>query len=563
METEFTISKLYEEGLNIQKKKENGIYYTPEFIVDYIIENTIKKHDIIKNPSPKILDISCGCGNFLIKAYDALYDLIESNLYDLKDKYGDEYFRYDNIHNYIISKCIYGYDIDEDAIEILKEILRNKDIDLEIDNFNIYCRDSLKEDFKEEFDYIIGNPPYIGHKQIDEKYRKFILKEYSEVYQGKSDIYFCFYKKILDILHPRGVASLITPRYFLESVSAIKLRKYIDDNAYIDEIVDFFGEEVFEKIGVSSCIVTMTKQKNSECIKVLRPKEKNIFNSDTKSLKEMIEDKYFKELVLNKDLDNDEWLIIDKEDKKFYENIQNKSSYKLGEICTSFQGIITGCDRAFVLDSNSYHINHISEDILKPWIKNKDVQKFKINTNKYKLIYSNDIQKEDEYPYEIELIKQYRNRLINRRECKKGTRKWYQLQWGRDKALFERSKIMYPYKSCENRFAIDYNNSFCSADVYSFFIKDKYINDFSHEYLIGILNSSIYDKYFKINAKKMDKNNYDYYPNKVMQIKIFKDDNYEKIEALSKKILINIDNKEIVHSLQSKIDKLIKISLDI
>ena len=79
----FAISKLYEESLDINIKKSKGVYYTPKIIVDYILNKTIKNHDILKNPIPKILDISCGCGNFLLEAYDILYDLIEKNLYKL------------------------------------------------------------------------------------------------------------------------------------------------------------------------------------------------------------------------------------------------------------------------------------------------------------------------------------------------------------------------------------------------------------------------------------------------------------------------------------------------
>ena len=84
----FNISKLYEESLDINEKKMKGVYYTPKIIVDYILNNTIKKHDILKNPTPKILDISCGCGNFLLEVYDILYDLIRDNLLELNKIYG-------------------------------------------------------------------------------------------------------------------------------------------------------------------------------------------------------------------------------------------------------------------------------------------------------------------------------------------------------------------------------------------------------------------------------------------------------------------------------------------
>ena len=259
----FNISKLYEDSLDINIKKSNGIYYTPKIIVDYILNKTIKKHDIIKNPKPKILDISCGCGNFLLQAYDILYDLIEENIYDIKHIYGEDYINYDTIHNHIISNCIYGYDTDEKALNILKEGLINKDKDLRIDKFNIYCEDALKINFNNKFDYIIGNPPYIGHKNLDIEYKKFILKEYKDVYKGKSDLYFCFYKKIIDSLKYNGVCSIITPRYF-ESQSAKDLRNYIDKNTDIVEIIDFLGCKVFKNIGISSCISTLNKEKKSQ-----------------------------------------------------------------------------------------------------------------------------------------------------------------------------------------------------------------------------------------------------------------------------------------------------------
>ena len=68
--------------------------------------------------------------------------------------------------------------------------------------------------------------------------------------------------------------------------------------------------------------------------------------------------------------------------------------------------------------------------------------------------------------------------------------------------------------------------------MYSFFIKEKYKDEFSYEYLVGLLNSKVYDKYFKIIGKEMGKKIFDYYPNRVMKLKIFKDENYKKIESL-------------------------------
>lgn len=561
----FNISKLYEESLDTNIKKSKGIYYTPKIIVDYILNKTIKSHNILKNPEPKILDISCGCGNFLLEAYDILYDLIEENLYELKDIYGDDYISYDSIHNHIISKCIYGYDIDIDAINILKQGLIEKDKESIISKFNIYCEDSLKTKFNTKFDYIIGNPPYIGHKNLDKDYKKYILKEYKEVYKGKSDIYFCFYKKIIDNLKDDGVCSIITPRYFLESPSAKDLRNYIDKAINIVEIIDFLGCEVFKNIGISSCISTLKKEKHSQNTNVLRIKNQNIDINQFNSVEKLIKDNNFEKLRLYKNSTNKEWIIIKEEDKIFYDKIESYCEYSLEDICTSSQGIITGCDKAFVIDKNDNKINLIDDRFLKSWVKNKEIQKYIIKDNRYKLIYSNDIKNESDNPIIInDFIGKYKERLLRRRECKKNLRQWYELQWGREKSIFERKKIMYPYKSFENRFAIDENNSFSSADVYSFYVKKEYEDTFSYEYLVGILNSEVYNKYFKINAKKISKNIYDYYPNKVMKIRIFKDNNYKNIEKLSKIILHKLKNGENnISDLEDKINNLIRHSLSI
>ena len=558
----------YEKNLSEEIKKSKGIYYTPKFIVDYILNKTLKEHDILSNPCPKILDISCGCGNFLLEAYDILYEMFEYYRHELK---------IENIHKHIIENCIYGVDIDKNAVDILNNSLRNKDIDSKILKSNIYCFDSLNKNnlgqdvinlfWENKFDYIIGNPPYIGHKSLGKEYKNFLLKEYSEVYRDKSDIYYCFYKRVIDLLSEDGIVSIITPRYFLESISGKHLRNYILNNSYINEIIDFNGCYIFKNISIASCIITQSKKCITSIIDIHKLKNSKLKLNYLDSLEYYLNDDNFYNIKIKQSDLNEDWIISNKENLDIYNKLESYGQYRLKDICISFQGIITGCDKAFIIDKRDTDENIEEKKLLKNWVKNKHIKKYKLDENKKLLIYSNDIVDEEEYPKSINYISNYKEKLLNRRECRKNIRKWYELQWGRQKELFERKKIMYPYKAKENRFAIDYKNSFCSADVYSFYIKEEYENEFSYEYIVGLLNSSIYDTYFKTFAKKMTSDLYDYYPNKVMEIKIFKDRNYNKIENLAKDIITLInddyDNEILIIEKQKQLDEIINKSIEL
>lgn len=595
----FKAARLYENNLDIEKRKKTGIYYTPVEIVEYIVDNTVGKLDVLKNPHPKILDSSCGCGNFLVYAFDRLLEIFEEKSDELVEKYGDECFKKENLPRYILKNCIYGTDIDSDAVEVTKMLLTktaitgtydepsiSDDLDEEeswdeykatylrefecntgIFEMNIYNKDGLNIDWGTKFDIIIGNPPYVGHKLLTKEYKQFIMDKYKEVYRDKSDLYFCFYKNSIELLKKDGVIHLITPRYFLESISAELLRKYLEKNVEIEEIIDFLGAEVFDCVGISACIIRMRKKGYGiSTTNIYRKKsDKYVYVNDRKNLVESVDEiknntKDFESIKISTSRLQSDWIIANEKDMELYLRIEKMQGYRLYEIAESSQGVITGCDKAFILKNNDNRLKNITPKLLKDLAKSRDIEKYVIPKVNHKMIYSNDIKCEDDEKYIFEnCINPYKEKLENRRECLKCIRKWYELQWGREKSVFERTKVMYPYKSRENKFAVDYDNLYSSADVYSFYLKDEYKEEFSYEYIVALLNSSIYDKYYKINAKKMSRGIYDYYPNKVMKMKIFKGDNYEKIEEYSKKIMekkLNISDN--IDKLIQKIDLLVE-----
>jgi type II restriction/modification system DNA methylase subunit YeeA len=72
------LGRYYESILEKEVRKEDGIYYTPPYIVNYIVANTVGK--LLKDKTPadaekiKIVDPSCGGGVFLLGVYQYLLD---------------------------------------------------------------------------------------------------------------------------------------------------------------------------------------------------------------------------------------------------------------------------------------------------------------------------------------------------------------------------------------------------------------------------------------------------------------------------------------------------------
>lgn len=529
----------------LKDSKSNGTVYTPEAITMYIIKNTLSDKDIISNPFIKIADPSCGAGNFLIALYKYLFSIYNDNM-DIINKKHKLSLNKENISRHIIDNNIFGFDIDEHSIKCFFADLFS--ISEYINVSNIKKCDFLLENIEEKFDIIIGNPPYVGHKSVDKEYALKLKKLYSNIYIDKGDISYCFFEASTRCLEADGKLTFITSRYFLESPSGEELRKFLINFCSINKIVDFYGIRPFKGAGIDPVIIFISKSaKEDYDIEVIKPKGqikdggKVFINNVISNLNE--EDNRF---YINKKLLNHKgWILKDEISRNIIDKIERKCFVNLFNICESYQGIITGCDNAFVVSIEDIHKNKIEKNLIKPWIKSSYIEKFNVNVKDKYLIYSNLIDSEDKYPCSIRYIENCKDKLINRRECIKGIRKWYELQWGRNNEIFEDEKIIFPYKSNDNRFALDEGNYF-SADVYCLKLKDN--SPYTYEFLLRILNSNLYEFYYKSFAKKLGENLYEYYPNNVMKLCIpnMDNNNFYDEESIYSFFEINKDEKEII-----------------
>ncbi len=110
------------EYFNDGSEDESGVisqFYTPKWIVDYLVENTLVKYYAdgkgVDAQDIRIIDPACGCGNFILGVYDKLKEMYQSRGYEDA-----------SIPKLIITKNLYGIDIDENGVEITNLLLRLK-----------------------------------------------------------------------------------------------------------------------------------------------------------------------------------------------------------------------------------------------------------------------------------------------------------------------------------------------------------------------------------------------------------------------------------------------------
>jgi len=498
------------------RKTVKGVVYTPINISNYMINNTITKEEIISNPYLKICDLACGTGNILIPLYNHLLNIFEENINEINCKNSMEIT---DIKAHILKNNLFGYDIDSFALKLLT-------IDL-FKEHGVIFRNLYNEDFltcdKDDYDVFIGNPPYIGHKDINKEYSKALKLKFKSIYSDKGDISYCFFQEALNHLEDSGKLTFITSRYFLESPSGSILRRMLKVNFDILKIVDFYGIRPFSNANVDPVIVFLSKEQANyqyqRNIEVIKPQNccKKEFLEELFS-KDSYENNKLNIFYINKTLLDDKgWILIDQKQRSIIEKIKAKCSTTLDDICISYQGIITGCDKAFIVTKEDIAIYHLEEELLMPWIKSSNIEKASVtNTDKY-IIYSDLINNESDFPNCISFINQMKYKLEERRECKNGIRKWFQLQWGRKPEIFSQEKIIYPYKSVNNRFALS-SGSYFSADVYALVLRDHV--SVTYEYIMKLLNSDIYEFYFKTFGKKLGDKLYEYYPSNLLKLEI-------------------------------------------
>lgn len=500
-------------------RKAGGVYYTPRFIVEYIVKNTVGKLCEGKTPEEvaklTIVDPACGSGSFLVYAYEYLLnwhrDYFVKNKPSKKSRNEiltpDEGELTTKFKGQILLNNIFGVDIDSSAVEVTKLSLLLKCMEGETKDSvfaqmelfqerllptlddNIKCGNSLidfdiyslfpdlgddiklkrrinafnwKNGFKEVFqnsgfDAVIGNPPY-GY-MISEYQQKYFEITYK--YQDyQKDYYLLFLERYAHFLKDKGILGVIVSNTWLQAVNLRKIRSYLLTNYSWKKIL-LLPERVFDAV-VDTHILIFRKDK---------PK-----GSDTVLIESLNNGRVLDLHIINQLEIKTEGEVINVSANPEIKKIQNKinlNSVKLSDFCSVFNGV-------------------------KPFEKGKG------NPPQTQQIM-------DEKPYVKEGMKPkgknwlplLRGSLINKYAIFWDNNYWIKYgEWlaaPRDKKIFDNSEMLFVRQTGDSLIAAYSKRKFIARDNLHIIVSNK----INIKYLLGLLNSTLMNfVYSFINPEK-------------------------------------------------------------
>ncbi|MFH0768083.1 MAG: N-6 DNA methylase [Chloroflexota bacterium] len=279
-----------------QHRKEQGIYYTPKFVTDYIVKETvgrfISEHSYNEIRTMKILDPACGSGSFLIRAYDELLNYHAKQ----RNRSLNELDQKDRLP--VLLANIYGVDLDMQAVEITRlnlllrtltekgklpylssnirqgnSLISGADEELKKyfgDNWRDKKPFNWEQEFKDimangGFDIVIGNPPY--GIVFDRDAKNYLEEEYP-TFRRNNDLFVAFIHRGIQLLRNEGFFAFILPNTFLGGPYFENIRKYVLDHAKVLKVTDFGISRVFLEPNVFNAILVLRKEQNARKRKI-------------------------------------------------------------------------------------------------------------------------------------------------------------------------------------------------------------------------------------------------------------------------------------------------------
>lgn len=292
------ISNVYEKFIGKDNQNEEGAYYTPTFLVDYIIQQTIGKHfESTHSYDCKVLDPACGSGIFLVESLRRIIDkYIKENNVREEERDSDD-FR--EVLKNLVWNNIYGIDKDESAVQVaifsIYLTLLDYQSPADIGKFkfpnllgtNLICSDTfdtsnaslnglLEQNI--QFDYIIGNPPWMrGRIQKDHKgqviepqYMQYLRATQQVDFVGNKELAQAFVLRSLDFATESTKLALVLTSKVLYNLQSKAFRQHLLNTSYINQVFELapVRKEIFissNDSAIAPCCIIFFNKATTDC----------------------------------------------------------------------------------------------------------------------------------------------------------------------------------------------------------------------------------------------------------------------------------------------------------
>lgn len=304
----------------IAKRKEYGVVYTPEWIVDLILDAALRDYA----PTMKVCDPACGDGVFLARLAERICDTVAAR--DCRKA----------LEN------LTGMDVDAVAVaqcrNRLDAVLKSKGKRLEI-KWNVFRMDSTNRTslapHEGRFDCVVGNPPYVRIQHLGEARRKRLQQDWALAQNGSTDLYIAFFEIGMRLLKHNGRLGYITPNTYAKTAAGQSLRRFILERHGIAHLFDFGAHQIFKDATTYSLITVLHKGNKRGKFSLRHYDGKNIVNKGMVHVSHL--------------LSGDIWILESEEILRKIEKIRTRGR-PLGEIADIHVGIQTLADSVFILE---------------------------------------------------------------------------------------------------------------------------------------------------------------------------------------------------------------------
>lgn len=532
-----------------------GVYYTPKYIVEHIVEHTVGnwfKNNQDSVETPTVLDMSCGSGSFLLTAYQRILNQVSPNS-SLTTQEGHR----------VLTRSIFGIDRDPRAVEIARLNLWLKGLNSRVSlpdlSGNILEGNSLLDPFLQGdssilqssfgadwqkkkpilwltafpeqmaaggFDVIVGNPPYVRIQNMEDPSEKRFYGEYFGAASGAFDLAVAFVEMTYKLLKPGGFAGLIVSNALLRSNYADSLRSHLTQAGVLAHIVDFTDQLVFPGVGAYTSLIFLQKPgpsflKATSIFKIGSIPALQLYRSEEDEIydKQMVSGK-----IENTRLGSGPWVLVPDREQRLRAKVAGGRT-PLGKLVRIFQGIKTGRDKAFILRKVRRPVEEglvtiyseitgkehsIELALMKPLIKGGHMRRFRIEHSDLMILlpYEGtslipDNTMRVKYSHAWDYLEKVKGDLLSRTAKGAWGSKWYAFSRPQNLLLFQKPKIVTPDIAARASFAFDDNEGlYFSGGVAGGYGLVPISESIPPNFLIGVLNSSLLDWYFQPGAAR-------------------------------------------------------------